>query len=145
MSLRKIIQEKLDNVLLSSGVLSFHIRRLQVNTATVKIAGRTITINKDEYVVFRTVSSKRTAYGDGVAKLSRSYIDINYYYAYEKDDSNHDAVVERVKRVVNEFLTDKRFRLVNDQSDIYDLDNPYRGINVELSFTGVINREQNNT
>ena len=47
---------------------------------------------------------------------------------------------KRIKAIIKEFLSDKRFRLVNGQSDIYDFDNPYRGINVEFLFIGAVDR-----
>jgi hypothetical protein len=133
MNIRTIVQTKLDNVLLDNGILSHHIRRVKTDT----ISGG-ISVNNDEYVVFRVVSSKRRTYGDGRAKLVQRFVDVNYYYSYEKTDSAFDAVETRVNDIITEFLSDKRFTLANDQSDIYDLDNPYRGINVEFLFVGLV-------
>jgi len=136
MNIRTIVQSMLDNVLLADGILSHHLRRVK----TDKIQGGG-TVNNDEYVVYRVVSSKRRTYGDGNAKLVQSYIDVNYYYTYEKTDSRFDAVESRVNNIIAEFLKDKQFRLANDQSDIYDLDNPYRGINVEFLYIGLVDNE----
>jgi len=136
MNIRTIVQSTLDNVLLVDGILSHHLRR--VKTDRIQSGG---TVSNDEYVVYRVVSSKRRTYGDGNAKLIQRYIDVNYYYTYEKTDSRFDAVESRVNNIIAEFLKDKRFRLANDQSDIYDLDNPYRGINVEFLYIGLVDNE----
>lgn len=134
MNIRTIVQSKLDNVLLPQGILSHHIRRVKTDI----ISGGDISVNNNEYVVFRVVSSKRRTFGDGRAKLVQHYIDVNYYYSYDKTESRYDDVETRVKNIINEFLSDKRFRLANDQSDIYDLDNPYRGINIEFLYIGLV-------
>ena len=136
MNIRTIVQSTLDNVLLADGILSHHLRR--VKTDRIQGGG---TVSNDEYVVYRVVSSKRRTYGDGNAKLIQRYIDVNYYYTYEKTDSRFDAVESRVNNIIAEFLKDKQFRLANDQSDIYDLDNPYRGINVEFLYIGLVDNE----
>ena len=44
---------------------------------------------------------------------------------------------KRIKSIIDEFLTDPHFKLANDQNDLPDLDNPYRGVNIELSYIGV--------
>lgn len=136
MDLRALTQATLDKVLLPDGILSHHLRRVEVD----KIDGLKVKVNKDEYVVFRIVSSKGRAYGDGNAQLVRYYIDINYYYAYEKTDSRFVSANKRIKAIMSAFLADPRFHIANGQSDIYDLDNPYRGINIELLFVGVNDR-----
>lgn len=139
MDLRALTQTILDKVLLPDGILSHHLRRVKVD----KIEGSTVKVNEDEYVVFRIVSSKPRTFGDGNAQTVRYYIDINYYYAYDKTDSRFVNADKRIKAIMSAFLSaDPRFRIANGQSDIYDLDNPYRGINIELSFVGAINHEQ---
>lgn len=129
-----IVQQKLDTLLLPDGVLSHHLRRVKVE----KINGNKTPVNNDEYVVYRLVSTKNTAYGDGRARLVRQYVDINYYYSYEKTDARYKDAERRIKAIKMAFLSDPRFRLANGENDIYDSDNPYRGINVEFLFVGVI-------
>lgn len=136
MDLRALAQEKLDEVLLPHGVLSHHLRRVK----TDEIKDADIEVNKDEYVVFRIVSSRGDGYGDGNAQLVRYYLDVNYYYAYEKTDSRFIGANERIEAIMSAFLADHRFHIANGQSDIYDLDNPYRGINIEFLFVGVNDR-----
>lgn len=137
MNIRTITQQKLDKVLLHDGILSHHLRRVKTDT----IAKSTTPVNNDEYVVYRVVSSRPCAYGDGRAKLVQRYVDVNYYYSYDKTDNRFIGADERIKAIVTAFLSDTRFRLANGQSDIYDLDNPYRGINVEFLFVGVADEQ----
>ena len=139
MGILDIVQTKLDTVLLPDGVLSHHLRRVKVE----KIAGTKTPVNNDEYVVYRLVSSRDSAYGDGNAQLVRQYVDINYYYSYEKTDARYKDAERRIKAIKKAFLSDPRFRLSNGESDIYDTDNPYRGINVEFLFIGVIDNGKN--
>ena len=136
MSLKSIAQKILDNTLLQYGVLSHHIRRVKTDA----IKGLDVEINDNEYVVFRIVSSNDGLYGDGKAHACRRYIDVNYYYNYDKDDAQYNVVVERVKDVIKAFVVDKHFRLKNAESDIADIDNPYRGINVEFLYLEAVNR-----
>ena len=51
--------------------------------------------------------------------------------------NDNEYVVYRIKA----FVADKHFRLKNAESDIADIDNPYRGINVEFSYLEAIKRE----
>lgn len=136
MTLKEIAQNILDNTLLQNGVLSHHIRRVKTDA----INGLDVKINDNEYVVYRIVSSNDGAYGDGKAHCNRSYIDINYYYNYDKDDTRYVDVVARVESIINAFISDKHFRLKNAASDITDIDNPYRGINVEFMYVEAIKR-----
>lgn len=133
--IRMITQKILDGVLLPDGIMSHHLRHIEVDE--IKHANKKIAINKDEYVVYRVVSSRNRAYGDGAVKLQQIYIDINYYYAYDKNDKRFKAAAKRIKTIQSTFLADPRFRLANGQSDIYDFDNPYRGVNIEFLFIGV--------
>ena len=135
MSVIDITQSKLDEILLPYGITSHHIRRIDVDTIVVN--GEKIAVNKNEYVVFRLISSPPGTYGDGNLLTTRRRIDINYYYSYDKTDSRYSDVEKRVRKIIKEFTTDTMIRLANGQSDIYDLDNPYRGINVEFSFSEV--------
>ena len=136
MSLKTIAQKILDNTLLQYGVLSHHIRRVKTDA----IKGLDVAVNDNEYVVYRVVSSNDGLYGDGKAHGGRRYIDINYYYNYDKDDAQYNVVVARIKDIIKAFVADKHFRVKNAESDIADIDNPYRGINVELSYLEAINR-----
>lgn len=137
MSIKKIVQEILDKTLLQHGILSHHLRHIKTDA----IQGLDVKINNDEYVVFRFVSNGNGVYGDGRKTIRRKYIDVNYYYKYEKDDARYSEVENRVKEIKKAFLADNRFLLKNDTSDISDIDNPYRGINVEFLFVGVVDRE----
>ena len=85
-------------------------------------------------------SSVKKIFGDGKAHACRRYIDVNYYYNYDKDDAQYNVVVKRVKDVIKAFVADKHFRLKNAESDIADIDNPYRGINVEFLYLEAVNR-----
>ena len=134
MSVRQTVQAKLDKVLLPYGILSHHIRRVEVD----KINGSTVKVNKDEYVVYRVVSSKGGAHGDGRAQIVRYYVDVNYYY--EKTDARFADAENRIKRIIAEFKSDRHFCIANGESDIYDIDNPYRGINVEFLYVEAVKR-----
>ena len=107
MDVRTVIQKILDDTLLPYGVLSNHLRRVDADY----IENSDVAVNKDEYVVFRVVSNRPHTFGDGACTLSRVYIDVK-----------------------NAVLSNKRFRLANDASDIADIDNPYRGLNVEFVY-----------
>lgn len=137
MTVRKITQSILDRVLLPDGITSHHLRRVEVD----QIGDGKIKVNRQEYVVFRLVSSRGAVYGDGKAHMMRHYIDVNYYYSYEKNDARIADVESRIEKIIKAFLSDRRFRLANGQSDIVDLDNPYRGINVEFLFIGAVEYE----
>ena len=138
MLVKDIVQEILDNTLLEYGVLSNHLRHIKTDA----IQGLNVEVNNNEYVVYRFVSSKDCLFGDGIAQASRTYVDINYYYNYENDDSRYKEVVERIKKVKEAFKATQRFRLQNGERDIDDLENnPYRGINVEFSYLGALGSE----
>lgn len=134
MDIRTLTQQKLDSVLLNDGILSHHIRRVEVDE--IKYSTKKITVNKDEYVVYRVVSNKGRCYGDGKAQLQQYYIDVNYYYSFDKNSKRFKDADKRIKKITQTFLADSRFRLANGQSDLYDLDSPYRGINIEFLFVG---------
>ena len=115
MDVRTVIQKILDDTLLPYGVLSNHLRRVDADY----IENFDVAVNKDEY---------------GACTLSRVYIDVNYYYSYEKTDPRYTDAQARLQAVKNAVLSNKRFRLANDASDIADIDNPYRGLNVEFVY-----------
>lgn len=133
MDVKTIAQKKLDRVLLPLGVVSHHLRRVKVD----EIENIDVKVNNDEYVVFRILTNRPRKYGDGVQMLSRAYVDVNYYYLYEKTDPRYLDVENRLQAVKHEFLSDPHFRLANDATDIPDVDNPYRGFNVEFAYIGV--------
>ena len=95
MTITDIMQKKLDELLLPDGVLSHHIRRVKVDT----IKGSTVPVNNDEYVVYRLVSSRDGAYGDGNAQLTRQYVDVNYYYTYDKTDARYKDAERHIMMV----------------------------------------------
>ena len=129
------IQQKLDKVLLPYGITSHHLRRVEVDY--IEMDEEKIKVNKDEYVVFRLISSPPGVFGDGRSITQRANLDVNYYYSYEKTDSRFADVLARIKAIIKELTSDIMIRLTNGERDIYDLDNPYRGINVEFSFSEV--------
>ena len=128
-------QSKLDKILIPYGITSHHLRRVEVDC--IERDGEIIEVNKDEYVIFRIISSPPGKFGDGKLLTSRTYVDINYYYSYEKNDSRVKEVKTRIDAIIKEFTSDIMIRLANGQRDITDIDNPYRGINVEFLFIGV--------
>lgn len=133
MNVKNAIQEMLDRVLLPYGVVSNHLRHVEVD----KIENSDVTVNKDEYVVFRVLSNRPRKYGDGAQMLSRVYIDVNYYYSYEKTDDRVTGAENRLQAIKREILRDKHFRVANDVTPLPDVDNPYRGFNVEFAYIGV--------
>ena len=132
MSIISKVQNLLDKVLLPHGVLSHHLRRVEVDN----IEGSDIPVNKNEYVVYRIVSNKGRSYGDGMAQLKQVYVDVNYYYLYDKNDNNFKAVEERLKEIKKYFSSSQDFKIANGLSDINDFDNPYRGVNIEFLYIG---------
>lgn len=134
MNVTAIIQQILDNTLLPHGVIASHLRRVKTDV----IENSEVAVNNDEYVVHRVVSGSPKAYGDGKAKTRRVYIDVNYYYLYEKTDPRYSGVDERLKAIKRAVLQDPHFRLVNDESDIPDSDSAYRGVNIEFAYIGAV-------
>jgi hypothetical protein len=49
-----------------------------------------------------------------------------------------EKVLNDVKRA---FINHGQFVLANDESDIYDADNPYRGVNLEFRYIGLFTEE----
>lgn len=128
------IREKLDNVLLPKGILSFDTRRVETDSVQGLPRGK---INNDEYVVFRIISNRPTIYGDGNAFMSRIYVDITYYYSYDKNDAKLSDVMANIALIKAKFAGDKRFILENDVTPTPDIDSPYRGYNIEYKFIGI--------
>lgn len=134
MDVNAIVQEILDRVLLPLGVVSHDTRHVKVD----KIDGSDVKVNNDEYVVYRVLSNRPRAYGDGAQILFRAYVDVNYYYTYEKTDGRVAGVKSRLQAVKREILRDAHFRIANDITDTPDVDNPYRGLNVEFAYIGSV-------
>lgn len=134
--IRTITQKMLDSILLDEGILSNHLRRIEVDEIISK--GKKIKVNKNEYVIYRLVSSRNRVYGDGISKLQQCFIDINYYYSFDKNDKRFKDASKRINSIQKKFLADGRFRLANGQSDIYDIDSLYRGINIEFLYIGAL-------
>jgi hypothetical protein len=130
MDIIQIVQQKLDNVLYRDGILSHHIRRVDVEA----VGDGSVAINTDAYVVFRIVSNNPRRYGDGKLYYNKIYVDVNYYYKYEKTDTTTRDVMKRIEAIKAEFLKDPLCRLANDVTDIPDVENPYRGFNIEFMF-----------
>lgn len=134
MNVTAIMQKILDNTLLPFGVLSNHLRRVEADN----IANSQVKVNGDEYVVYKIVSNRPKTYGDGNPKTRRVYIDVNYYYLYEKTDPRYSGIDERLKAIKRAVLQDPHFALANDESDIPDSNNPYRGVNIEFVYIGAV-------
>ena len=134
MNVTTVIQQMLDNVLLPFGVLSNHLRRVKTDS----IENMQVKVNNNEYVVYRVVSNTPKTYGDGNALTRRVYIDVNYYYKYEKTDPRYSAVDDRLKAIKRAIIADPHFRIANDETDIPDTDNPYRGVNIEFVYVGAV-------
>ncbi len=132
--IRRIVQKLLDKQLLENdGICSFHMRREKVT----KVRGLSVEINPDEYVIYRVVSSSNYSYGDGNAIIEQYQIEVNYYYAAEKTKETRRRTADsRVKEIQSAILKDPHFRLSVGQNDIYDIDNPFRGINMQFSYYG---------
>lgn len=132
MDLKTIIQQLLDNALLPFGVISNHLRRVEVDC----IENLPVAVNNGEYVVYKIVSNRAKTYGDGKPTTRRAYIDVNYYYSYEKTDTHYKNADARIKAIKAAMLADPHFRIANDETDIPDTDSRYRGINVEFVYIG---------
>lgn len=117
MNVTAIMQQILDETLLPFGVLSNHLRRVEADN----IANSQVEVN-----------------GDGKAKTRRVYIDVNYYYLYEKTDPRYSGIDERLKAIKRAVLQDPHFAIANDESDIPDSNNPYRGVNIEFVYIGAV-------
>lgn len=135
MTIRQEIQAILDNILLPQGILSSHIRRV----VATEIKGKDIQINQDEYVIYRIVSTTKRFFGDGKNFSYRTNFDINYYYKYDKNTSAIDEALKRMSLIEKAFDTSHNWNVVRSINDIYDIDNDYRGFNIEVSYIGVQN------
>lgn len=131
--IRKIVQSLLDKQLLQYGILSFFMRKEETDS----IKGSSLKVSDAEYVVYRIVSASNRAYGDGESIIEQYRIDINYYYFGGKTkEKNRKTADARIKEIQAAILSDTHFRLYVGQNDIYDIDNPYRGINLQFYYFG---------
>lgn len=86
----------------------------------------------DAYIVYKIPSSYPSNFGDGKEILHRYRIDINLYYS---ESVSMKKCTEFISIIKNAFMQE-RFIFSNGPSDLYDLDNPYRGINLEFLYVG---------
>ena len=82
----------------------------------------------DAYIVYKIPSSYPSNFGDGKELLHRYRIDINLYYS---ENVSTDKCAEFISIIKNAFVKDG-FILSNGPQELYDLDNPYRGVNLEF-------------
>lgn len=122
-------QKILDAHLLPYGVTSHHLKRVEVD----RIRDREVAVSSDEYVVYRLVSARRGAFGDGKAGIVRQTLDVHYYHR----GLSRGLVQTRVQGILGAFLADRRFHLVNGPFDLYESDSAYAGVGIELSFLEV--------
>lgn len=131
MNVREQIQKILDDLLLPLGILSHHIRRPKVDK--LASGGK---INNDVFIVYRVVSSGIRVYGGGQSRLQRTTFDINYYYRYT--DSNSDSIAAAAQmRSIEAAFKSSGWHVINGQSDLYDNEVDFRGINIEVAYTEV--------
>lgn len=127
------IQTILDSVLLKNGILSSHQRRIQVN----EIENYNIQVNQDEYVVYRIVSTKARFFGDGKKQALQTNIDINYFYRFDKNSNTVDKALDRIHLISKTFESLNEWRIINGLNELYDLDNDFRGFNLEVALLEV--------
>lgn len=127
------IQTILDSVLLKNGILSSHQRRIQVN----EIENYNIQVNQDEYVVYRIVSTKSRFFGDGKKRALQTNIDINYFYRFDKNSNTVDKALDRIHLISKTFESLNEWRIINGLNELYDLDNDFRGFNLEVALLEV--------
>lgn len=139
LNVRQILQKKLDDLLLPYGILSSHLRRV----SSEEIENSDIDVNLNEYVVYRIVSSKQRFYGDGKSIVKQTNFDINYYFKFDKNSNGIDIALDRIHLIENAFKCNEDWRLINGLNDLYDLENDYRGFNIEVAFLGIESKEVN--
>ncbi len=133
--IEQTVQNILDSTLLTQGILSSHLKRVQANVA--KLAnGTQVTINQNIYVVF-SILNANNGFGDGLPKTKKPYININLYYTYNKTDASVSSISAILKNITTAFLNTKQFALTNDWRDLYDTDGEFRGKNSEYRYIGV--------
>ena len=133
MSILNKIQTILDSVLLQYGILSSHQRRIHVN----EIENSNTQVNQDEYVVYRIVSTKSRFFGDGKKQALQTNIDINYFYRFDKNSNTVDNASDRIHLISKTFDNLNECRIINGLNELYDLDNDFRGFNIEVALLEV--------
>ena len=133
MSISNKIQTILDSVLLQYGILSSHQRRIHVN----EIENSNTQVNQDEYVVYRIVSTKSRFFGDGKKQALQTNIDINYFYRFDKNSNTVDNALDRIHLISKTFDNLNECRIINGLNELYDLDNDFRGFNIEVALLEV--------
>lgn len=133
MSILNKIQTILDSVLLQYGILSSHQRRIHVN----EIENSNTQVNQDEYVVYRIVSTKSRFFGDGKKQALQTNIDINYFYRFDKNSNTVDNALDRIHIISKTFENLNEWRIINGLNELYDLDNDFRGFNIEVALLEV--------
>lgn len=134
MDARKTTQEILDGAMLKYGIMSHHIKRVDVD----KIVGGG-KINEDEYVVYRVINTPTKTHGDGCVIIKSQNVDVNYYYKYNRNAGDTRAGVVRMNEIEAAFRSHPHCKIANGQSDLYDTDGGFRGINIEVRFWEVVN------
>lgn len=127
------VQNILDSVLLPHGILSSYQRRILVN----EIFDSNVKINQDEYVVYRIVSTKTRFFGDGKKQALQTNIDINYFYRFDKNTDTVNDALDRMRFIRKTFEIEDEWRIINGLNEIYDLDNDFRGFNIEVALIEV--------
>lgn len=127
------VQKVLDSVLLPYGILSSHQRRIFVN----EISNSNVSVNQDEYVVYRIVSTKARFFGDGKKHALQTNIDINYFYRFDKNSNTVDEALDRINLIRKTFENTDEWRIINGLNELYDLDNDFRGFNIEVALIEV--------
>lgn len=127
------VQKLLDSVLLQYGILSAHQRRILVNG----IENFNVQANQDEYVVYRIVSTKARFFGDGKKRALQTNIDINYFYRFDKNSNTVDKALDRIHLIIKTFESLNEWRIINGLNELYDLDNDFRGFNLEVALLEV--------
>ena len=108
MGTRQIVQEILDDALLSRGILSNHLRRIDATVATTK-DGAEVKIDPSIYVVYRIVSTQN-GFGDGQPITAKPYVDVNVYYDFEKHAKRVVTKVESALRDIKAAFIKNHFR-----------------------------------
>lgn len=117
------IQKLLDQALYQKGITSHHLRKTKLNLDKEKV---------DAYIVYKIPSSYPSNFGDGKDLLHRYRVDINLYYSEQVTLSQYNQYIELIKEV----FIQNRFIFTNGPSELSDLDNPYKGVNIEFLYIG---------
>lgn len=122
------VQALLDDVMLKHGITSHHNRKTSVDM--VATSDKLI----QAYIVYKIPSSYIKTYGDGKTLLQHYTLDINLYY-----DSKTVKTIDCDKYLneIKEKMISVGFKIKRGESELYDLDNPYQGVNLEFSCVEV--------